>query len=177
MRELILVTGGCKSGKSRHALNLAERFALRKIFIATCNPFDEEMKQRVARHKQERNDSWQTLDVPVRLPEAISDYAKKDTVLLIDCLTLWINNLLLIAEDPDGIHSAVERLIQAANIAPCPVIIVSNEVGAGIVPENRLARLFRDIAGISNQQIAAAADRVICMMAGLPLTLKETRCG
>lgn len=172
MSDITLVIGGCKSGKSRYALELAENYGFRKVFIATCVAFDEEMKQRVDRHRQERADTWQTFDVPELVPEAIFDHAGPGVVLLVDCLTLWINNLLLVSEDASMILSKVDALSLAVKSAPCPVILVSNEVGAGIVPENRLARLFRDVTGTANQRIAAVADRVVCMMAGLPIALK-----
>lgn len=172
MKRTTLVIGGCKSGKSRHALELAERGDFRKIFIATCVPFDEEMKQRVARHRQERDATWKTVDVPIELPEAIWAHDDAKTVLLVDCLTLWINNLLLASEDRQHIDENVEKLIDALYRARGRVILVANEVGAGIVPENRLARLFRDAAGLANQRIAAAADQVVFMVAGIPMTIK-----
>jgi adenosylcobinamide kinase / adenosylcobinamide-phosphate guanylyltransferase len=172
LKKITLVIGGCKSGKSRLALRLAEKLSARRIFIATCVPFDEELKERVARHKEERDGTWTTVDVPIHLPEAISGHDGKKTVLLVDCLTLWINNLLMASEDQRYIDDAVDKLIEALSAARCPVIMVANEVGAGIVPENRLARLFRDAAGVANQRIAALADEVIYLVAGIPMTIK-----
>jgi adenosylcobinamide kinase / adenosylcobinamide-phosphate guanylyltransferase len=153
-------------------MNLAQKSNSRKIFIATCVPFDEELKLRVARHKEERDGTWKTVDVPIELPEAILANDGENTVFLVDCLTLWINNLLMISEDQRYIDQNVERLIEALSAATCPVILVANEVGAGIVPENRLARLFRDAAGFTNQRIAALADQVIYMVAGIPMIIK-----
>ena len=173
MKKITLIIGGCKSGKSRHALHLAEKDDSRKIFIATCVPFDEELKERIARHKTERDGSWKTVDAPIELTEAICAYDDEYAVLLVDCLTLWINNLMLTSEDPYHIDENVTKLVAALSAARCPVILVANEVGAGIVPENRLARLFRDAAGVTNQRIAALADEVIYMVAGIPMTIKR----
>jgi adenosylcobinamide kinase / adenosylcobinamide-phosphate guanylyltransferase len=172
VKKITLVIGGCKSGKSRHALHLAEKGGSRKIFIATCVPFDEELKERIARHREERDGTWKTVDVPIELPEAIRAHDKENAVLLVDCLTLWINNLLLASEDRRHIDENVTKLMAALSVARCPVILVANEVGAGIVPENRLARLFRDAAGVANQRISALADEVIFMVAGIPMTIK-----
>ncbi|MFH0729415.1 MAG: bifunctional adenosylcobinamide kinase/adenosylcobinamide-phosphate guanylyltransferase [Pseudomonadota bacterium] len=177
MKKITLVIGGCKSGKSHHALQLAQKRGSRQIFIATCVPFDDELKERVARHKAQRDGAWKTVDVPIDLPQAISDHDGENTVLLVDCLTLWINNLLMVSEDKHTMDEALTNLILALSGARCPVILVANEVGAGIVPENRLARLFRDAAGVANQRIAAVADRVIYMVAGIPMTIKGEKDG
>jgi adenosylcobinamide kinase/adenosylcobinamide-phosphate guanylyltransferase len=172
LKKITLVIGGCKSGKSCHALRLAEESGSRRVFIATCVAFDEELTERVARHKAQRDGTWKTVDVPIDLPEAISGHDGENTVLLIDCLTLWINNLLMVSEDQRAVDEAVTSLIAALSGTRCPVILVANEVGAGIVPENRLARLFRDAAGVANQRVAAAADQVIYMVAGISMTIK-----
>jgi adenosylcobinamide kinase/adenosylcobinamide-phosphate guanylyltransferase len=175
VKKITFVTGGCRSGKSRHALELAGKFADdQKIFMATCVPFDEEMKQRVARHQKDRGKSWVTLEVPIDLPEAIIKNGAPGKVILVDCLTLWISNLLMKAQEASEseINSSVDKLTQALETVQCPVILVSNEVGTGIVPENKLARQFRDIIGMANQKMASCADAVIWMVAGIPLTLK-----
>lgn len=169
----IFVIGGCRSGKSRHALELAEQMpGTRKVFVATCVPRDEEMHQRVSRHRQERSSSWITLEVPVRLADTISQKSGECDLMLIDCLTLWMSNLLLETEDFEAIDGHVTALTRALAVARCPVILVSNEVGTGIVPENRLARLFRDATGFSNQKVAGCADEVIWMVAGIPVKIK-----
>jgi adenosylcobinamide kinase/adenosylcobinamide-phosphate guanylyltransferase len=175
VKENTLVIGGCKSGKSRHALDLAEGYGLRKIFMATCIPRDDEMKERVARHKAERDGQWRTLDVPVDLPEAIAEHGRDGNVILVDCLTLWITNLLMQPATCGSVAARVEALVTALARATSPVVLVSNEVGAGIVPENRLARLFRDEAGIANQKVAAAVDRVVWMVAGIANVVKGRR--
>lgn len=172
MKKITLVIGGCKSGKSRHAVHLADASGLRKVFIATCEPFDAEMRERVARHKAERDAAWISIDIPILLPEALSDHDDAHTVLLVDCLTLWVNNLLMASEEMSTLEEAISKLEVALSGVRGSVILVSNEVGAGIVPENRLARKFRDVAGILNQRIAALSDEVIFMVAGIPLTVK-----
>ena len=173
MNKSILIIGGCRSGKSRHALNLADQTAANgKVFIATCQPLDEEMKDRVKNHQAERGEGWTTVEAPVDLPGVISKHGSDASVILADCLTLWVNNLLMESEDPDYFNQQVQSLIQAMTSAPCPVILVSNEVGCGIVPENRLARLYRDMVGKLNQTAAATADTVIWTAAGIPVTIK-----
>jgi adenosylcobinamide kinase / adenosylcobinamide-phosphate guanylyltransferase len=175
VKETTLVIGGCKSGKSRHALELAEGYGLRKIFMATCIPMDDEMKERVARHKAERDGQWRTLDVPTELPEAVAEHGRDGNVILVDCLTLWITNLLMQQKKSGPVADRVAALVTALAQATCPVVLVSNEVGAGIVPENRLARQFRDEAGIANQKVAAAVDRVVWMVAGIANVVKGRR--
>ncbi|MBW2593987.1 MAG: bifunctional adenosylcobinamide kinase/adenosylcobinamide-phosphate guanylyltransferase [Deltaproteobacteria bacterium] len=173
MKKNIFVIGGCRSGKSRHALELAEQMpGAQKAFVATCVVRDEEMNQRVARHRKERSSSWITLEVPVRLADTIRQKSGEYDLMLIDCLTLWMSNLLLETEDFETIDRHVMDLTRALQSARCPVILVSNEVGTGIVPENRLARLFRDATGFSNQKVAACADEVIWMVAGIPVKVK-----
>jgi len=172
MKETVLVIGGCRSGKSSHALYLANQIPGQKIFIATCIPHDKEMENRVLRHKKQRSRAWSTLEVPVRLPEEIGKNSRKKNVILVDCLTLWINNLFLENNDQSNIDGHIRKLIQSLEKAECPIILVSNEVGTGIVPENRLARLFRDAAGFTNQRVAACVNKVIWMVAGIPVGVK-----
>ena len=172
MKKTILVIGGCRSGKSSHALHLAEQIPGQKIFLATCMPQDKEMGQRVLRHQQQRSSVWETLEVPVFIPEAIHKTSIEGHVILVDCLTLWINNLILDADKPENIDNHIQKLTQSIETSECPVILVSNEVGTGIVPENKLTRLFRDIAGFANQKVAACVDQVIWMVAGIPVKIK-----
>lgn len=170
--EKILVLGGCRSGKSGHALHLAEGMGQNRIFVATCVPCDEEMRSRVDRHRQERNDSWRTLEVPVDLAGAITAHSPSADVILVDCLTLWLSNLLMQSDDANHIRRRIDSLAEAVKAAPNAIVLVSNEVGAGIVPENRLARRYRDLAGWANQALAAACDRVVWTVAGIPVTIK-----
>jgi len=174
LKETILVIGGCRSGKSRHALELAEKISgSKRIFIATCMPLDDEMKERIDRHKKERDKSWTTIEAPVELPEVINGNSREGDVILIDCLTLWINNILMETESTGIIDDHIQKLIIALKEAKCPIIMVSNEVGAGIVPENRLARQFRDLAGFTNQKVAECVESVIWMVAGIPVIIKS----
>ncbi len=173
MKSISFVVGGCRSGKSSKALELAEGFrSARRIFIATCVPQDEEMRMRVHRHKAERDNSWHTVEAPLRLPQTLSELGRSGSVLLVDCLTLWISNLLLETEQIDQIEIHINQLVETLNQTACPVVLVSNEVGTGIVPENRLARLFRDAAGMANQRVAQCSDQVIWMVAGIPMQIK-----
>ena len=174
MKETTFIIGGCRSGKSRHALEQAEKISgSKRTFIATCMPLDDEMKERIDHHKKERDKSWKTVEAPVQLPKAISEKSREGDVILVDCLTLWINNLLMETESTDIIDDHIQKLITVLEEAECPVILVSNEVGAGIVPENRLARLFRDYTGFVNQKVASCVDRVIWMVAGIPVVIKS----
>ncbi len=171
-RDKILVLGGCRSGKSSHALGLAEHMGNRRVFVATCVPRDDEMQSRVDRHRQERRDTWSTLEVPLDIAGAITTNSPSADVILVDCLTLWLSNLLMETQDMNRIRLRINGLAEAVKTAPGTVILVSNEVGAGIVPENQLARCYRDLAGWTNQAIAAACDRVVWTVAGIPVTIK-----
>lgn len=169
---LTFITGGARSGKSARAQRLAEDQGGELVYLATAQAFDDEMTDRIARHRADRGARWRTVDCPVDLPDAIVREMAPGRVLLVDCLTLWTSNLMLGEHD---FAAASQRLIEAlaqARDAGCAVILVSNEVGMGIVPDNALARQFRDMAGRLNQQVAALADRVELVVSGLSLTLK-----
>ena len=172
-KAIEFIIGGCRSGKSRYALESANRYTpANKTFVATCMPLDDEMRERIARHREERGSEWITVEAPIELPEAILENSPSNDVILIDCLTLWINNLLMASETMETVFEHADRLLKSLEQATCSVILVSNEVGTGIVPENRLARLFRDAAGFTNQRVAAHADRVFWMVAGIPVQVK-----
>jgi len=162
-----LVLGGARSGKSRHAQALAEACAAPWRFVATAQAFDAEMVDRIARHRVDRSAAWATIEAPLALADTIATI--DDGVLLVDCLTLWTSNLLLADADIDA---ATDALIAALTGSRAKIVLVSNEVGLGIVPDNALARRFRDVAGRLNQRVAAAADRVDLVVAGLPMSLK-----
>ncbi|WP_341208775.1 bifunctional adenosylcobinamide kinase/adenosylcobinamide-phosphate guanylyltransferase [uncultured Sphingomonas sp.] len=162
-----LVLGGARSGKSRHAQALAEGCAAPWRFVATAQAFDAEMAERIAHHRADRSAAWATIEAPLALAEAIA--AVDDGVLLVDCLTLWTSNLLLADADIDA---ATDALVAALTGSRAKIVLVSNEVGWGIVPDNALARRFRDVAGRVNQRVAAVADRVDLLVAGLPMSLK-----
>lgn len=165
----LLVLGGARSGKSRYAQHRAEALPGALVYLATAQAFDEEMRERIALHRTDRGLRWSTVEAPLDLAEAISAFSWPDTVVLVDCLTLWASNLLLAEQDAEV---ATQALVRAVTMASGPVILVANEVGLGIVPDNALARRFRDIAGRMNQTLAQAVDSVIFVAAGLPLVLK-----
>lgn len=172
-KKVHLVLGGCRSGKSSYALELAEAAAGgTNIFAATCVPADEEMQARVFRHQQERDRKWTTVEAPIALAGAIREHAAASDVVVVDCLTLWVSNLMARHEKDEQVMEQVKDLAEALNAASCPVFVVSNEVGSGIVPENRMARRFRDLAGFANQHVAAWADRVTLMVAGIPMQIR-----
>ena len=163
----LFVLGGARSGKSRHAQTLAEAAAMdqtRLVYIATAQAFDGEMEDRIARHRADRDDRWRTVEAPLALGDALSREDGVDVVMLVDCLTLWMSNLLLADE---AIAARVDDLVETIARLQGRVILVSNEVGLGIVPDNALARRFRDSAGSLHQRIAAQVDSVDMVMAGL----------
>lgn len=173
--NLILVGGGARSGKSRFALALAERLAggqaeARRVFVATARASDDEMAERIARHRSERHAGWETIEEPLDLPGAL---ARVDAdVVLVDCLTLWLANRLLRGEAAAAIEAAVEDLVRAARAHRGHVVLVTNEVGMGIVPEHALGRVFRDLAGRAHQRLASSADQVYMAMMGLIVRLR-----
>lgn len=173
MNTATLIIGGCRSGKSGYAIKLAESLhGSRNIFIATCVPQDAEMSARVQRHQQERGRRWQTIEAPVDPAAALCESGPGNDALIIDCLTLWISNLMLDGLDDSQILDRIGKLCDSLLEPPCPVILVSNEVGAGIVPENLLARRFRDLTGWCNQRVASACKQVIWMVAGIAVPVK-----
>ncbi|MBW1675467.1 MAG: bifunctional adenosylcobinamide kinase/adenosylcobinamide-phosphate guanylyltransferase [Deltaproteobacteria bacterium] len=172
MKEIVFITGGCRSGKSKFALAFADRHFERKVFMATCCVQDEEMRQRIKEHQKARGSDWQTVEVSTALSEAVASHSRHADVILIDCLTLWVSNLLADGASQEQILVRTDALTQAIEEATCSVILVSNEVGTGIVPENALARRFRDVAGLVNQKVAACADSVVWMVAGIPVFVK-----
>jgi adenosylcobinamide kinase/adenosylcobinamide-phosphate guanylyltransferase len=169
MTSSLLVLGGARSGKSAYAERRAETIGGRLLYVATAQALDEEMTARIARHRADRDARWRTIEAPLDLPGVIAAHAAVDAVLLVDCLTLWTSNLLLDGADP---ADEADRLVAAMHVAPGAIILVANEVGLGIVPDNALARRFRDAAGRLNQSVAAAVAEVQFVAAGLPLRLK-----
>ena len=177
MSKTIFITGGARSGKSGFAEKLAGDFGEHPLYLATAQTLDDEMAERVRRHRERRGAQWQTIEEPVHLSECLALSDCQYQVVLVDCITLWLSNLLLKYEEPGvdvklRILEDVQRLITTLHGMLTPVIIVSNEIGMGIVPDNRVARLFRDIAGEVNQALAAAADEVHVVISGRPLKLK-----
>jgi adenosyl cobinamide kinase/adenosyl cobinamide phosphate guanylyltransferase len=166
-RELTLVLGGARSGKSRFAESLITRHPPPWLYVATAEAGDAEMTARIAAHKARRGTDWRTIEAPPDLAGVLAEQGNKP--VLVDCLTLWLSNLMLANSDIDA---AVARLEQALEQTYGPVVLVANEVGSGVVPENALARRFRDLQGQLNQRLAARADRVVLVVAGLPLFVK-----
>jgi adenosylcobinamide kinase / adenosylcobinamide-phosphate guanylyltransferase len=178
MAKIILATGGSRSGKSGYAQSIAESLPGKRAYVATCpapTADDREMKERVIRHQQDRlGTDWETIEEEIDLQRILQGYSGMD-VLLIDCLTLWISNLMRHIEDlsEDRMTSICQELIKLSRQRRGTVIFVTNEVGSGIVPDNALARKFRDLSGRCNQAMAKGADEVIFFSCGLPLFLKK----
>lgn len=164
---ITFVTGGARSGKSRYALDLAAGYA-RPAFIATAEPFDDEMRDRIRRHREEREARWFTIEEPVDLAGALRRLPPETEVAVVDCLTVWLGNLLHRGGEMDEIEAFLEALVEV----PCPIVVVSNEVGFGGIAMSPLAREFTDRLGRLNQEVAARADRAVLIVSGLPLFLK-----
>jgi adenosylcobinamide kinase / adenosylcobinamide-phosphate guanylyltransferase len=169
---LTLITGGCRSGKSTHAVAIASVVpASRKFFIATAEALDDEMRMRIAHHRRSRSAEFQTIEEPQKLGASLISLRGRADVVVIDCLTLWISNLLQEHSD-EAILAEADGLAGILTQAPFSTVVVTDEVGWGIVPDNPVARRFRDLLGWANQKIARAADEVLLMAAGYPLRLK-----
>ena len=171
-KRMIFITGGCRSGKSRYALDYANRHFSKKLFLATSEALDEEMAQRIENHKKVRGPEWQTIEEPVEIVNKIKEYGEDGKVILIDCLTLWLYNLLMRWGDDLRIIDETDKLTNIIKQNPASFILVSNEVGMGIVPADPLSRRYRDLLGTMNQRIAEALNTVIFMVSGIPLFLK-----
>ena len=167
--KVTLVLGGARSGKSRYAESLIAALPPPWIYIATAQSGDDEMAARIKSHRERRDARWRTIEAPRHLAQALTSCG--DGPVLVDCLTLWLSNLMLADANIDAETVQLENALIAAN---GPVVLVANEVGAGIVPSYPLGRRFRDLQGMLNQRMAARAERVILMVAGLPLALKGT---
>ena len=165
-----LVLGGARSGKSAFAEALVSASPLAKVYIATATAGDDEMKSRITLHRARRGEGWTTIEEPLALVDALTREATRGRVVLVDCLTLWLSNLMFAGRDPE---IEAHRLTRFLGVTKHPVIFVSNEVGLGLVPETPLGRAFRDAQGRLNQAVAAAVPQVVFMAAGLPLWLKR----
>ena len=171
--RFVLVGGGARSGKSTFAQSLALSLGRRRVFIATGQALDDEMRERIDRHRQERGAAFTTVEEPLALPEAVAALREADTdVALIDCLTLWLSNLLMVDASAEPALRRIDELARAIAARRCHVVLVSNEVGLGIVPEAPLARVFRDLAGHAHQRLGAEADEIYAALLGQILRLR-----
>jgi adenosylcobinamide kinase/adenosylcobinamide-phosphate guanylyltransferase len=168
-RSVTLVLGGVRSGKSRFAQQLAEKQSS-VAFVATAKAVDDEMRNKILRHQQVRPKHWWTVEEPLDLARVFAQYAPQYEMLLVDCLTLFVSNVL--EAEPEMVNERIDGLVQALRNVPTSVVLVSNEVGSGVVPPYPSGRQFRDLLGEVNQKVASVADKVVLMVAGLPLALK-----
>jgi len=165
----VLVLGGARSGKSAYAQRLAEVASGERVYVATAEAGDEEMAARIAGHRAGRGAGWRTIEAPFALADAVQAEARPGRVVLVDCLTLWLSNLMLGGRD---VEAEIGRLVAAIAALKGPAIFVSNEVGLGVVPDTKIGRVFRDSQGRLNREAAAASDAVVLLAAGLPTLLK-----
>ncbi len=171
--KVVFITGGARSGKSSFALKEASLVPGRKVFIATAQASDEEMRERIERHQRDRDPGWETLEEPLQISKAIEEMSERHDVLILDCLTIWLSNVMWSGADID---QEIENLIRAierfSGASSAKLFIVANEVGMGIVPANEMARKFRDLAGMLNQKIAKVSSEVYWTVAGIPVRIK-----
>ncbi len=171
MHKLILVGGGARSGKSGFALAYARRLGTRRCFVATAEAGDGEMRERISRHREERGPDFTTKEEPLELPRLLAEIHDAD-VVVVDCLTLWLSNLLMQRRSAADVERQVDELMAALAKRRHHVVLVSNEVGLGVVPESALGRIFRDVAGRAHQQIAAQADELYLAAMGMVIRLR-----
>ncbi len=167
-----LIIGGAKSGKSSFALRLCSSMKGKKIFVATAVATDSEMEEKIKRHRKERGKEWITIEEPVDIAEIIERFDSKETVILVDCLTFWLNNLFMKKEN---VEERIEKLIRILSGIKGNVVIVSNEVGMGIVPADEISRKYRELLGLLNQKIAHLAEKVVFMICGIPVLIKPSQ--
>ena len=174
-KQIILITGGARSGKSKYAEQRAAALGPRRLYVATAEARDDEMVHRIAAHQKRRSSAWTTVEEPVQLAETLLAGDGRTDCALVDCLTLWLSNLILRGDE--NVQEKVENLVQTLPRLDFSVVFVTNEVGAGIVPDNPLARRFRDLAGWTNQRLAAVSHEVVLMVASIPMIIKkDARC-
>ena len=172
-RKIVFITGGARSGKSSFALKEASLVPGRKAFIATAEAIDPEMKARIERHRRDRGPGWETCEEPLRVSKAIEEMSESFDVLVLDCLTIWLSNVMWAGTDVDmEIENLVRTIERFSGNSPATLFIVSNEVGMGIVPENEMARKYRDLSGRLNQKVAEVSGEVYFTVAGIPVKIK-----
>ncbi len=170
----MLVLGGVRSGKSSLALDMCNKMEGNRFFLATAQAFDDEMHYRIRRHQQERGNEWTTVEESLDIAQKIMELDSNKTIILVDCLTLWLSNLYMKYEsEVDVVYNEIDKLVKSLSDIKGRVVLVSNEVGMGIVPENKLARMYRDASGTMNRKIAGVAQKVVITFAGIPVVLKE----
>jgi adenosylcobinamide kinase/adenosylcobinamide-phosphate guanylyltransferase len=172
MNKIYFITGGARSGKSSLAEKLANGVLGRRAYIATAQAFDAEMAAKIGKHKKDRGAGWDTLEEPDAVEALLKDLSRTYDVVLLDCLTLWLNNIIVHSDVDDAVIARFDALVAAVKDFEGVCVVVSNEVGLGIVPDNPLARRFRDLAGMLNQKMAKAADEVYFTVAGIPVRIK-----
>lgn len=170
--RIVLITGGARSGKSSYALQLGKAFS-RKAYVATAQALDREMLERIEKHRKERDSSFVTVEAPFELTGALRKLSAGFDFVLVDCLTLWLSNLLLKDKNPSALEQETGSFLNFLPARPFTLALVSNEVGMGVVPDNELGRKFRDLQGKLNQQVAERADEVVLMVSGLPVFVKK----
>ena len=175
MGKIIFLLGGARSGKSQFAIKLAKKDARKVAFIATCVGLDREMEKRISLHKKNRPSNWQTFEAPKDIALLLKKIGPKFEIIIIDCLTLLVSDLLLKGLREEAIENKINKILAALKKIKAKSIIVSNEVGLGIVPKNKLARDFRDIAGRTNQIVAEKSDEVFFMLAGISIKIKNSK--
>jgi adenosylcobinamide kinase/adenosylcobinamide-phosphate guanylyltransferase len=170
--KIIFITGGARSGKSSFAMKEASKILGKKAYIATAEALDKEMEERIEKHKKDRGNNWDTYEEPIKIPGVVNEIKNKYSAVVIDCLTLWLSNLM---HSNKNVRDEIEAFCSSLSTVNCSLFTVSNEVGMGIVPDNKMAREFRDWAGFLNQKIAEIADEVYLVTAGIPMRIKERK--
>ncbi|MEQ1789180.1 MAG: bifunctional adenosylcobinamide kinase/adenosylcobinamide-phosphate guanylyltransferase [Rickettsiales bacterium] len=169
MSKINFILGGARSGKSQYAEELASNAGRLKVYVATAEVLDDEMEKRIEIHRARRGNDWKVVEIPIDIPIQITNHSYANSVILVDCLTLWLSNLLHKKID---VNAQIDSLLEALKITQSEVILVSSEVGMGITPENILARQFIDYTGILHQRVAEVADNVVLVVAGIPVKIK-----
>ncbi|MBW2599806.1 MAG: bifunctional adenosylcobinamide kinase/adenosylcobinamide-phosphate guanylyltransferase [Deltaproteobacteria bacterium] len=170
---IVFVTGGARSGKSNFAQDMAEKIEGKRLFLATAQAFDEEMRLRIEKHREQRGDRWDTLEEPVHLGKALKPVRDSYNIIIVDCLTVWMSNLLMKYSDQgEKLLEIIDDFFLSIKEIDGTLIVVSNEVGMGIVPDNKLARDYRDQLGFLNQRMARRADEVYALLSGIPVRIK-----
>jgi adenosylcobinamide kinase/adenosylcobinamide-phosphate guanylyltransferase len=172
MKKITFIIGGARSGKSLYGVSLARRYQGKRAFIATAEPFDNEMKERIRAHQKERGDAFDTVEEPIDLKSVLEALPCEVEIAVIDCLSVWLGNLMHSHRRETTKYPEVELFLDVLGKPPCDLIVISNEVGMSVVPNNAMARLFRDLCGWLNQRVAEKADCVIQMVSGIPVFVK-----